>query len=276
MEVAPGVRIPVPCDPRTRPAGPHSARTHYPPFGVLPPRVDLTPISGRVKNQQQVGVCWAFALSSAAEATLRRQGVVDELSPLHLVAALSEKRLESTGTKGTAIASERAWPYETSRACMLNDVLGRPDRDCEAAYHVASGSWRSSPVVVSELARADLQGQYRVKRSYLSLEPDELATVLAEGRTVILGVRIDSVAWGHTGARTGTLPEYAEGNRGGHDVLVSGYTWVGPIRYFRIQNSWGTEWGEGGRVWISEASLRKHILDAAIVDVYSRDANVSP
>lgn len=274
IEVAPGLRIPVPCDPSARPPGPTSGRTHYPPLGVLPPRVDLTPLVGRVKNQEQVGVCWAFALSSVTEVNLRRQNIVEEISPLHLVAALSEQRLDASGNKGTAIAPERAWPYETTRACMLNDVLRRPDLDCEAAYHVQSGSWRRSPVIVGELARADQLGQYRVKRTYLSKEPDELATVLAEGRAVILGIRVDSVAWGGASARTGTLAEYGDGNRGGHDVMVTGYTWVGPVRYFRIQNSWGTDWGEGGRVWISESNLRRHIMDAAIVDVYARGAIV--
>ncbi len=274
IEVAPGLRIPVPCDPSARPPGPTSGRTHYPPMGVLPPRVDLAPLVGRVKNQEQVGVCWAFALSSVTEVNLRRQNIVEEISPLHLVAALSEQRLDASGSKGTAIASERAWPYETTRACMLNDVLRRPDLDCESAYHVQSGSWRRSPVIVGELARADQLGQYRVKRTYLSKEPDELATVLAEGRAVILGIRVDSVAWGGAGARGGTLAEYGDGNRGGHDVMVTGYTWVGPVRYFRLQNSWGTGWGDGGRVWISESNLRRHIMDAAIVDVYPRDAVV--
>ncbi len=268
IEVSPGVRIPVPCN-GTLPSGGTSPRRYFP-RALLPPTVDLAQrgLAVPVKSQEQVGICWAFAASSAAETSLRRQGFRDVISPMHIVAAYSEKRLYGTSAaRGTSIAPEAAFPFDPVRACLLNDSLGYRDVWCESAYHVESGSWRRYPNMVAEVSRADGAGRYPLRKEYLSKDPDEIATVLAEGRAVVLGIRVDSYAWGHAGAKSGTLPEYGNADRGGHEVFLNAYTWVGPIRYFRIQNSWGTGWGREGQVWISEASLRAHIMHAAIVEV---------
>lgn len=268
IEVSPGVRIPVPCG-VARPAGGASARRYFP-KALLPPTVDLAlqGLTGPIKSQEQVGICWAFAASSAAEVSLRRQGFRDVLSPLHIVAAYSEKRLYGTSAKrGTSIAPEAVLPFEPIRGCLLNDTLGYHDVWCESAYRVESGTWRRYPNVVADVARADASGRYPLRKEYLSKDPDELATVLAEGRAVVLAIRVDSQAWGHIAAKNGTLPEYGNADRGAHEVLLNAYTWSGPVRYFRIQNSWGTGWGREGQVWISEASLRLHMIDAATVEV---------
>jgi len=268
IEVSPGVRISVPCS-GTTPSGGSSPRHHFP-RALLPPTVDLAAqgFAVPVKTQEQVGICWAFAASSAAEISLRRQGFRDVLSPLHIVAAYSEKRLYGTSSaRGTAIAPEAAFPFEPVRGCLLNDSLGYRDVWCESAYQVESGTWRRYPNMVAEVARADAAGRYPLRKEYLSKDPDEIATVLAEGRAVVIAIRVDSTAWGHSGAKNGTLPEYGNADRGAHEVFLNAYTWMGPVRYFRIQNSWGTGWGRDGQAWISEASLRAHLMHAAIVEV---------
>ena len=39
---------------------------------------------------------------------------------------------------------------------------------------------------------------------------------------------------------------------GGHAVLFLGWTTIGNKFYWRIQNSWGADWGDRGRAWIPE------------------------
>ncbi len=273
IEVAPKVFIPVPCTPGSAQHPKPSTRPpKYLPAGPLPAYVDLPKYGydGPIKDQAQVGVCWAFALSTAAENALRRQGRHDFVSATHIIAARSEKRLYASGLNGTAIAPDSAWPYDPVRACYLNDVLGYRDPWCEAAYHVPSGSWRSQPQIVAELRNADAWGTFRIREEELSGNTDEIANLINQSRSVIADISIDSRAWGHSIASSGTIADYLHADRGGHAVVLVAYTWSNGERYFLIHNSWGTDWGKGGYAWIADRTLRRHILGASIVDVYAR------
>lgn len=55
---------------------------------LLPPSVDLRTrgLDGPVKDQQQVGVCWSFALSSVMDNAARKLGRRPSITPLHLIA----------------------------------------------------------------------------------------------------------------------------------------------------------------------------------------------
>src|SRR6185295_6756171 len=109
----------------TAPAPQKTTKTpKYPPRGVLPPSVDLRAmgLDGPVKDQAQVGMCWAFATSTVAENSLRRTGASDVVSATHILAAYSDHRLHATDLKGTPIVSDSAWPYYAPDACQYNDV----------------------------------------------------------------------------------------------------------------------------------------------------------
>lgn len=275
IEVAPNVYVPVPCTPGSTIPAPRTRTPKYRPNGPLPAYVDLPAfgLDGPVKDQAQVGICWAFALTTAAENALRRQGRQEVLSATHVLAARSEKRLYATGFAGTAIAVDEAWPYDPVRACLLNDVI-RPDVWCESAYHVPSGSWRSNPRVVAELQNADAWGLFRIREESLSGDIDEIAALIHAGRSVMVDVAIDSHAWGTKGASGGTIPDYLHADRGGHAVVLVAYSWQMGERYFLVHNSWGRDWGRGGYAWIAERTLRRHMMEAAIVDVYPRGVDV--
>src|SRR5436305_1387314 len=66
-------------------APPHPASTSS---GPLPASVDLRGqgFDGPVKDQQQAGVCWSFALSTVMDNALRRAGRTEVMAPLHIVA----------------------------------------------------------------------------------------------------------------------------------------------------------------------------------------------
>jgi C1A family cysteine protease len=59
------------------------------------------------------------------------------------------------------------------------------------------------------------------------------------------------------------LPRPKEGFLGGHCVVVSGYDFSRtrfPFDVFQIDNSWGPEWGNGGRFWMEAAWLNQSQL----------------
>lgn len=41
-------------------------------------------------------------------------------------------------------------------------------------------------------------------------------------------------------------------NHGGHAITITGWKVVGDKLYWRILNSWGKSWGDGGYAWLPE------------------------
>jgi hypothetical protein len=273
VEIAPGIFVPIPCA-AALPKPPDDAPTvdlQLPP--IVPLAVDLRAMGmdGPVKDQKQTGVCFAFAVTTVLESSLRRQGRSDVLSPLHFVAADGWDDLWKSTPK-EAIALESTWPYDPVKACRFLDQHD----SCEQTYGVAVGSWKSDPTLVAERDRASHAGVAWVGQAHLlkNRPVDQIVSALASGREVYLSVDIDSVAWGYRGVKNGVLPEYGRADRGGHAVVLVGYRTLATGRQFLIHNSWGAQWGEGGYAWISEDGLRSHLLGAQVVD--ARPASVPP
>jgi Papain family cysteine protease len=231
----------------------------------LPAGVDLRRerLDGPVKNQLQAGVCYAFALTTVLESSLRRQGHDEVLSPLHVIAADSFHDLWRAHPS-EAIVTEAGWPYDPRKACKFE----RGRDACERAYGVRTQSWQSEPALVAERERQRSRGVAFVGRaSVLKRSPvDQIASALAARHAVWASIAIDRNAWGSRGVRGGVLPEYGNADRGSHAVAVVGYREAGSGRQFLLHNSWGARWGEGGYAWISDRSLRAHLVDAYLVD----------
>jgi hypothetical protein len=167
-------------------------------------------------------------------------------------------------TAREAIAPELAWPYDPIKACRFES--GRDS--CEQSYGVATDSWRSDPVLVAERERAKTAGVAMVGKAQRLANArfgDSAVAALARGQSVYLQLRIDATAWSYRSLRGGVIPDY-DRETGGHAVSVVGYRTTPVGRQFLLHNSWGTGWGERGYAWIDEATIRKHLIDAALVD----------
>jgi C1A family cysteine protease len=264
IEVAPNVRIPV-C-PNVIPKPPPGVvlpEWTFPAIAV-PSAVDLRTrgLDGPVMNQQQTGVCYAFAITDVLDNSMRRQGRGDTLSPLHLVAAGGYSSLFSG--PGEALDQENAWPYDPRKACEFKTGSDT----CEGYYHVRTNSWQSDPQLVVERNRAKTMGVATIqKATTITRDPiNGIVNALAGGRSIYLVIGIDSAAWGYSGVRDGMLKDYGVADRGDHAVAIVGYRWVGLERQFLLHNSWGTDWGDHGFVWIGEGNLKRHFSSAYLVD----------
>jgi len=274
IEVAPNVRLPVcPNSVPKPPPGIIIPETVFPALQVLP-SVDLRTrgLDGPVLHQQQTGVCYAFAITDVLDNSLRRQGRPEVLSPLHLVASSGYDAI-FRGV-GEPLVTEASWPYDPRKACKF-----KTDRDeCEHAYGMRTNTWQSDPLLIGERERARTSGFAQIQRA-TNLSKDPIAgmvNALSLGRATYLVIGIDSQAWGYTAAKGGVLRDYTVADRGDHAVAAVGYRLAGHERQFLLHNSWGTQWGDGGFVWMSESAVRKHFTAAYLIDVLPTRGGAMP
>jgi hypothetical protein len=230
---------------------------------ALPPVVDLRSrgLSGPVKNQQQVGACAGFAISSVLDNVALRSGRGEVSSALHIFASYTGKGLEDL--RGRPMTNDYVWPYDPARACRF----AREDNqagDCGSYYGVTPGSAWSDSGMLSEEARADASGVVRIDQFEElpeGTDPVQIAALLADGEALYAALRFYRPAWQSDDVkRTGYLPFYAaDAANESHAVTIEGYR-QGPYgREFLFKNSWGDDWGQNGRAYIPESMLRTHM-----------------
>lgn len=236
--------------------------------GALPAQIDhrAQGLTGPVKDQNPVGACAGFAISSVMDNALRRRGRYDVVSPLHVFASYTQQN-DLGALTGKALTAEPVWPFDRVKACRL--AAPQHGGYCESEVGVLPGSGAGDPVLLSEKARADSMGAFRVDAlEYMdSKDVDQIALLLAEGEAVWAALAFNRQAWDWDSVKSGYLPYYPPQDGLGHAVVLQGYR-LGPGgREFLFQNSWGPKWGLGGYLWIPESMLRTHLLRAYRVRV---------
>ena len=225
-------------------------------------------LAGPVRDQGQVGSCYANALASFLDSYARRRGRADlRASALHVFstygseASCIEPRYNA-GPDSFGIAAEEVWPYSAEKACSLTSSHAS---GCGDYYHMQPGWAVSDPRFLQERSYADTHPSFRLSAAtYLSAKDvrvfDELAKMLRAGLSVQATV---DMALNWSSKRTscgcdGSLPPPA-GFYGAHAVLLQGYRWTARGRQFLLQNSWGAEWADNGFGWVDEAVLRERM-----------------
>jgi C1A family cysteine protease len=274
VEVAPNVWIQPLCTrmPRIADSAVVPSRKSFD-TGALPPSVDLRSngYDGPVKNQGMVGVCWSFAISTLMDNGLRRSGRADVMAPLHVISSGVWEDMWANGGSQKALVREQEWPYDPVKACELQ----QEEDDCDQAYHVRRGAWRSDPPLVAETQRADASGSWRIatveKLASRPADPNQIASVVAGGQAIYVGMDIDTRAFQNKNLRDGVISDYAAGESG-HALVVVGYRSMGASRQFLVHNSWGTDWGDRGYAWISDAMVARFTHQAFVISVAARGA----
>jgi hypothetical protein len=227
-------------------------------------------IDGPVKDQQQAGVCWSFAISTLMDNAVRRAGRQDVLAPLHIIADDEFQLLFEKGA-GTPLVLEPSWAYDPHKACKLDD--NSSDKSyCQQAYNIQVGSWKSDPALSAERAKAEASGVYRIMTfhplKHNPADPDEIARVLGTGQAIYVGFDIDNTSWSAASRQNGgVVADWTPDGTGGHAVALVGYRSTASGRQFLVHNSWGKGWGDGGYGWVSEAMIKSRIHEAFTVTV---------
>lgn len=250
------------------------------PSGGLPPLVDhrTQGLVGPVRDQGEAGSCSANAIASLIETYNLHRGLgLQRASALHIFAIYEHTAVQGATDdnignlrKVAGVTSETVWPYDPVKACRV--ALGAAVSGCDTAYHVQAGSAYTDPVLVAERQRADASPVYRVAGIETIADTpgrdDEIRKLLAAGEAVYLGVDM-AINWsiaGPGGFHGDVLPPPGA-YYGSHALLAQGYRATAAGTQFLVQNSWGTDWGQRGFVWIPEDILKSRLRSAYRVHV---------
>lgn len=211
-------------------------------LGTLPPFVDLSadfPAPGNQGSQSScVGWATAYAFKSFQERR-ERDWPLDEQSHLFSPAFIYNQVKRSRDCRGgtnfvealnllrrDGVATMALFPYEEGRCDSVPTAAVR-----QAARPFAIADWRRVNV----------------------LDEVEVKTQVASGFPVLIGAVVDEGFMRMRGPIVYTARAGAE--HGGHAMVLTGYD--DDRQAFKLLNSWGTEWGDGGFGWVSYSVFRQ-------------------
>ncbi len=245
-------------------------------------RVDGT--EGPVKDQDVVGSCTGFSLSTTVDNAIRRLNKADVISPMHIWSHYGYPNMGNAGDsnylKPLAVAGD--WPYDPKLACRMYSGPNQFSCGEEFSPSVQQNSASNDPAVQQKIKDADAKGKYKITNITRIFDgsgtpdTDALAGVLASGKDIWVAFTIDSKSWGLAATAAGEIPDYPEGPGGGHAVVLSGYRTKNGTRQFLVHNSWTERWGgpEKGYAWLSDKMVKQSLHDAYTIAL--SDLSVTP
>ncbi len=230
--------------------------------GVLPSSVDLTPYAPPAGDQGQVNSCAAWATDYAALGYWEnRQGIAGGvLAPMYTYSQV-------TGGEdvGTTIESHLS-------------IAKSQGVDSWADYTQGPYNYWSLPTQ-SEIANAahwKLTGatQLALGSANSTVTQQSIEQAVAAGEPVVIGIPVYDNFMYLGSANHGYYSGISGAYEGGHAITVLGYDATG----VRIENSWSTDWGDGGFATLSWSFINRYVLDAVAVGqlVGSAPATTAP
>jgi hypothetical protein len=211
---------------------------------ALPPRVDLSPQLPPPRSQTPSRTCVSWAVTYAAGSNAM-QRADNEHRLVALSPAFTYALAGGTPTcqRGTSI-SRTLEILRTIGALPLEDFIF----DANACAREPSRD---------EMTRAT---RWRIK-GWSRVDAHDLAAVkgqLARGKPVIFGMPVGPRFQAHRSADVLSALDSGTG-LSGHAMVLIGYD--DSRQAFRLQNSYGREWGDNGYAWISYTAWQQVVFD---------------
>jgi len=187
--------------------------------------INKTNICTAVKNQEQCGSCWAFSATEAIESTWAAQNPLAVLGPQQIV----DCDTQDSGCNG-------GWPMT---AYAYVQKAGGQETEASYPYTAQDGTCKfdASKVV------AKISGW-----GYVITSPAQENTTLLSyiASTAPASICVYAEPWQLYNGGIITKGCSSEKNMIDHCVQLTGFGVNGTTPYWRIRNSWGTQWGEQG------------------------------
>jgi len=223
----------------------------------LPSMIDLANPIVPILNQGQLGSCTANAIASCHYFEQIKQDAKEKFTPSRLFIYYNEREMEGTvkqdsgaqirdGMKSVAtlgVCPETEWKYDVTK------FTKKPLKSCYT--HAAKHQVMLYASVIQSL--------------------DDMRSCLASGFPFVFGFSVYDSFESDIVARTGIVPMPArnESLLGGHAVLAVGYN--DQRKMFKVQNSWGSGWGDKGFFYlpysfISNPSLASDMWKITLIE----------
>ena len=208
---------------------------------ALPPKVDLGINCPPVVDQGNLGSCTANAIANAHRFDQIKQKAKFQFLPSRLFIYYNERVMEGSV------------PYDAG--AMIRDGV----KSINVQGVCTEKTW---PYIISKFTRKPTKASYTqglVHQSllYQRVTPtlDQLKGTLASGLPFVFGFTVYESFESQAVTSTGIvpMPSAKESVLGGHAVLCVGYD--DATQRFKVQNSWGVEWGDKGYFYMPYAYL---------------------
>jgi len=189
-----------------------------------------------VKDQGQCGSCWSFSATGALEGAHHiKTGSLLSLSEQLFVDCDNRKNGGTDlGCNGGLMDSAFAWAKKNGGVCL------------ESEYKYVSGTTKTSGTCDQSVCRS---GKFATPQSYTDVTKNSDSAFIAalNKQPVSVAIEADQSAFQlyKSGVFTGTC-----GSNLDHGVLAVGYGTLSGTDYYKVKNSWGPSWGQGGYILI--------------------------
>jgi cathepsin F len=184
---------------------------------------DVTP----VKNQGNCGSCWDFSATETIESVCAIAG--------YNLNTLSEQQILDCDT--TDSGCDGGWPYNAFQYVIS---AGGMDSESSYPYTGQDGTCQFNPANV-ECKVTSWQ--------YVTQDKDENAMQNFVYSNSPMSVCVDAETWQfYTGGVITTSSDC--GTSIDHCVQITGYEQQSGMAVWNVRNSWGTDWGQSGYLWV--------------------------
>lgn len=229
-------------------------------YANLPPRASLEKYCPTPGDQGQFGTCVAFAVGYhmrtviyGIEKQITDRATLDRaiFSPTYVY-----EKIKKEGDRNCQGGSNPILALELLRTEGIPRLTTVP-------YHCGAEIGAAALMEALDYPILDYQTLFASDEPSAEVRINATKKALAENSPVVLGFKVvksfytSGKVWRRLPSDSG-----AEGKHGAHAMLVVGYDDTVAGGAFRVINSWGPKWGDGGFVWIPYADYAAESLCA--------------